>query len=104
MYVNPMKTSKICELVCFYLVNGYKVVGSLHLPPNTRITETMNLHFHQKPFVPITDARLIDTDGKNSKCPFMVINKNHIILCFPVREESAPPQESAPPGELEFVQ
>ncbi len=92
MNINPMKTNKVSELVCFYLTNGLRIVGSLHMSPNTRITETMNFHYSQKPFIPITDARIFDADGKVRLCSFIVINKNQIIMAFPVKKIPASPE------------
>lgn len=96
MYVNPMKTSKVSSLVCFYLVSGVKVIGTLHLPPNTRMTETMNMHYNQKPFVPLTGVKIIEPSGQEKTQSFMVINKNHIIFGFPVAK-AEPQKKEVPP-------
>ncbi|MBI5789582.1 MAG: hypothetical protein HZA78_12090 [Candidatus Schekmanbacteria bacterium] len=84
MDVNPLKTAKIASKVCFYLANGIKMVATLHLPPNTRMIETLNMHFAQKPYLPITDVKIICPDGKEEKYDFIALNKSHILFCFPI--------------------
>jgi hypothetical protein len=62
------------------------VVGDVTLPPagyQSRFSDTLNRDDLE--FVPLTNAEVISlADGKVSERPFIVLNKHHIRLAYPV--------------------
>ncbi len=89
---NPLYTPKIGERVYIYLVNGVKIEGILHMPPRTRLTDNLNKQVKEKPFIPLTDAKITDPDGKENQSPFIIINKNQITICVPLTAPAKPGQ------------
>jgi len=82
MPINPLHTYKISELVTIFLANMTKIVGQLHLPPNTRLVDMLNLYLREKPFIPLTNVEITYPNGEICKLPLTIINKTMVMLCF----------------------
>ncbi len=69
------------------LVDGTMVEGSLHQPPSLRLTDMLNRHTRDNPFLAVTDANIIFPDGDHLQYRFFTMNREMIVCCFPMNEE-----------------
>jgi hypothetical protein len=69
------------------LVDGTMVEGSLHQPPSLRLTDMLNRHTRDNPFLAVTDANIIFPNGEHLQYRFFTMNREMIICCFPETEE-----------------
>ena len=67
------------------LIPGYSIEGTVHLPTDIRLTDFINT---SRKFIPITDAKLYDTDHKTfiQETQFVQLNKDFIISITPINE------------------
>ena len=70
-----------------HLVDGSRVEGFLHQPTNLRLTDMMNRHTRDNPFLAVTDANIIFPNGEYIQYRFFTLNREMIVFCFPVNEE-----------------
>ena len=69
------------------LVDGTKIEGNLHQPPNLRLTDMLNRHTQDNPFLAVTDAYITFPRGDRSQYKFFTVNRSMILCCFPLDEE-----------------
>ncbi|HFQ80594.1 MAG TPA: hypothetical protein ENK33_04375 [Desulfobacterales bacterium] len=69
------------------LVDGSKIEGTFHQPPNLRLTDMLNRNIQDNPFMAVTDANVVFADGEHAEYKFFNVNRNMILCCFPVDEE-----------------
>ena len=70
-----------------HLVDGSRVEGFLHQPTNLRLTDMMNRHTRDNPFLEVTDDNIIFPNGEYIQSRFLTLNREMIVCCFPVDEE-----------------
>jgi len=80
-----VKTSPLRVKV--HLVDGTRIEGCLHQPTNLRLTDMINRHSHDNPFMAVTDANIIFPNGDHLQYHFFALNREMIVCCFPVDEE-----------------
>jgi len=80
---DPKKLKKDRLTVTIFTQN-HKVVGEVHLSPASRLTDFMNETGQM--FLAVTHVDIFDLSGKEifSSVDFLSINKNHIVLLFPI--------------------
>jgi uncharacterized RmlC-like cupin family protein len=83
---------KIRVMVCTSL---YRIEGEMYVLPGSRLTDIMNVK--AKDFIPITNAVFRHPyDNKVfSKSSFTVINRDSILMIFPVEDTGAPGPDEA---------
>jgi len=61
-----------------------KIIGQVHHLPNDRLSDCMNQE-NQK-FLPVTNADVFDLQDNNFeyKVAFLLINKNHVNILYPL--------------------
>jgi hypothetical protein len=69
------------------LVDGTIVEGCLHQPPSMRLTDMLNRHTRDSPFLAVTDANIIFPNGDHRQYHFFTVNREMIVCCFPESEE-----------------
>lgn len=69
------------------LMDGTMVEGCLHQPPNLRLTDMLNRHTRDNPFLAVTDASIVFPNGEHLQYRFFTLNREMIICCFPTSEE-----------------
>jgi len=76
---------KLRVMVCTSL---YRVEGDMHLLPGSRLTDIVNVKTG-KDFFPITNAKVWSTreDRVLYTADFVTINRESIIMIFPLEEE-----------------
>lgn len=72
------------------LIDGTMIEGSLHQPPSLRLTDMLNRHTRDNPFLAVTDANIIFPNGEHLQYRFFSLNREMIVCCFPVSEEVDP--------------
>lgn len=70
-----------------HLVDGASVEGFLHQPASLRLTDTMNRHTRDNPFLAFTDSLVTFPNGEQHRHRFLTLNREMIVCCFPVEEE-----------------
>lgn len=70
-----------------HLVDGTRIEGFLHQPMSLRLTDMMNRHTRDNPFLAVTDASIIFPNGEHLQYRFFSLNREMIVCCFPVEEE-----------------
>jgi len=70
-----------------HLVDGTRIEGFLHQPMSLRLTDMMNRHTRDNPFLAVTDASIIFPNGEHLQYRFFTLNREMIVCCFPVEEE-----------------
>lgn len=70
-----------------HLMDGTRVEGFLHQPTSLRLTDMMNRHTRDNPFMAVTDANIIFANGEHLQYRFFILNREMIVCCFPVEEE-----------------
>jgi len=80
-----VKTNPI--MVKLLLVDGTKVEGYLHQPHTLRLTDMLNRHTQDSPFLAVTDAHVIFPNGEHLEYKFFTVNRTMILCCFPDNEE-----------------
>jgi len=70
-----------------HLVDGTRIEGFLHQPMSLRLTDMMNRHTRDNPFLAVTDASIIFPNGEHLQYRFFTLNREMIVCCFPVDEE-----------------
>ncbi len=74
-------------LVKVILVDGTKIEGYFHQPHSLRLTDMLNRNTQDSPFLAVTDAHVIFTNGEHAEYKFFTVNRAMIICCFPDEEE-----------------
>jgi hypothetical protein len=75
---------KMKVVVCTSL---YRVEGEMYLLPGSRLTDIVNVKTG-KDFIPITNAKVMDLNGKAIyTVDFVSINRDSIIMIFPSEED-----------------
>lgn len=69
------------------LVDGTMVEGYLHQPPSLRLTDMLNRHTRDSPFLAVTDANIVFPGGEHHQYRFFTLNREMILCCFPLDEE-----------------
>ncbi|MDP2106760.1 MAG: hypothetical protein Q8J76_12255 [Desulfobulbaceae bacterium] len=69
------------------LIDGTMIEGFLHQPPSLRLTDMLNRHTRDSPFLAVTDAKIIFPGGEHHPYRFFTMNREMIVCCFPVDEE-----------------
>ncbi len=69
------------------LMDGTMVEGCLHQPPSLRLTDMLNRHTRENPFLAVTDANIIFPNGEHLQYRFFTLNREMIVCCFPENEE-----------------
>lgn len=83
---NPMRVEKDAEYVFVILQDQTRIRGYVHRPRSGRLSDLLNYHATDRPFLAITDAAIQLPDGKRYKVPFLTLNRLAITTCFPVPE------------------
>jgi hypothetical protein len=71
------------------LSDGTKVEGCFHQPPNIRLTDMLNRHTTDNPFLAVTDAQIDLVSGEHLHYKFFTLNRAMIVCCFPLEDEVA---------------
>lgn len=71
------------------LVDGSRVVGCFHQPPSLRLTDMLNRHTQDNPFLAVTEAQVTLRDGECLHYRFFTLNRAMVVCCFPLEEEVA---------------
>ena len=71
------------------LSDGTKVEGCFHQPPNLRLTDLLNRHTSDNPFLAVTDAQVDLVSGEHLHYKFFTLNRALIVCCFPLEDEVA---------------
>jgi hypothetical protein len=82
---NKVKTNP--TRVKVVLIDGTKVEGYLHQPPNLRLTDLLNRHTQDNPFLAVTDAKILFPGGELVRYKFFILNRTMILCCFPTEEK-----------------
>jgi CheY-like chemotaxis protein len=85
------KRVPLVEMEVVLLLEGYRVEGKVHLPPElARFSEAWEaLLKDHRGFLPLTDAKAMDRDGRvMASARFMEIAKQGIRAVFPIVEEA----------------
>ena len=94
------KKERVRVMIC---AHAYWVEGDMYLLAGSRLTDLINVR--AKDFFPITNAKIIDPrDNKVFyEVDFVAVNRDDIVMIFPVSEEGATSQgeASAEPGKAE---
>jgi len=69
------------------LSDGTMVEGCFHQPPALRLTDLLNRHTNDNPFLAVTDAQILLPNGERMEYKFFTINRSMIVCCFPQDEE-----------------
>ena len=69
------------------LVDGTKVEGNFHQPPSLRLTDMLNRHTQDNPFMAVTEAYITSPNGSRSQYNFFTVNRSMIVCCFPLDQE-----------------
>lgn len=83
---NPMRIQKDAEYVFIILQDQTRIRGYVHRPRSGRLSDLLNYHATDRPFLAITDASIQLPDKKGYKVPFLTLNRLSITTCFPVQE------------------
>ena len=76
-----VRSVKETLVVTVMTLQGYRIVGDMHVAPGTRLTDEAN---REHTFLPLTDATVFTADGRQlTKVNFLVVNKNNIVLVAP---------------------
>lgn len=70
------------------LIDGTHVEGCFHQPPSLRLTDMLNRHTQDNPFLAVTDANLTFPSGETKQCKFFTLNRSMIVCCFPLDEKT----------------
>ena len=84
---NPMKVEKEKELIYVILQDQTRIKGLVHLPQSGRLSDLMNYHAMDRPFLAMTEATVALPDGSRYRAPFISVNRLSITTCFPAVEE-----------------
>lgn len=85
--INPMKVEKETALIYVILQDQTRIRGNVHLPQSGRLSDLMNYHAADRPFLPMTRATVVLPDGNRYRVPFISVNRLTITTCFPVPED-----------------
>ncbi len=85
MLYKKVKTKPIRVKVI--LSDGTKVEGCFHQPPSLRLTDTLNRHTTDNPFLAVTDAHITLANGEYLQYKFFSLNRAMIVCCFPLEDE-----------------
>lgn len=69
------------------LSDGTKVEGCFHQPPSLRLTDMLNRHTNDNPFLAVTDAQISLVGGEHFQYKFFTLNRAMIVCCFPLGDE-----------------
>lgn len=69
------------------LVDGTRIEGNFHQPPSMRLTDMLNRHTQDNPFMAVTDAHIVFPSGSRVQYKFFTVNRSMILCCFPLEEE-----------------
>ena len=69
------------------LNDGTRVEGCFHQPPNIRLTDLLNRHTKDNPFLPVTDAHVYLPSGEHLNYKFLTVNRAMVVCCFPLEDE-----------------
>jgi hypothetical protein len=71
----------------------YRVEGDMYLVPGSRLTDIVNVK--TKDFFPITDAKILSPteDKVLYTLDFVAINREEIIMIFPLEQTAANPAD-----------
>lgn len=83
---NPMRVEKDTEFIYVILQDQTRIRGYVHRPRSGRLSDLMNYHAHDRPFLAMTDAAIQLPDGTRYKAPFLTVNRLTVTTCFPVPE------------------
>jgi hypothetical protein len=81
-----MKVEKDTELIYVILQDQTRIRGMVHLPQSGRLSDLMNYHAVDRPFLAMTGATVVLPDGTRYSAPFISVNRLSITTCFPVPE------------------
>ena len=81
--INPMKVEKDTEQIYVILQDQTRIKGLVHLPQSGRLSDLMNYHAMDRPFLAMTRATVVLPDGSRYKAPFISVNRLSITTCFP---------------------
>jgi len=71
------------------LSDGTRVEGCFHQPPSIRLTDMLNRHTADNPFLAVTDAQIDLVSGEHLHYKFFTLNRAMIVCCFPLGDEVA---------------
>lgn len=67
---------------------GYKIVGIVHVPPSSRLSDFVNAKYATNPYLAITEAEVVEAaTGKTlMRADFMTVNIQRVLMIseFPV--------------------
>ncbi len=71
------------------ILSQYRVTGKVHLHPGQRLSDYVN---GVKDFIPMTDARVYQLDGKTevNRMSLLEVNVRHVLLIYPLEGEELP--------------
>ena len=68
------------------MIDSTKVDGTIHQPHSLRLTDMLNRHTQDNPFLAITDAQIVLPNGEIMQYNFFTINRSLIVCCIPTDE------------------
>ncbi len=79
--VNPLARPRSKVRAHIYLP-GYKVVGVVHVPPSSRLTDFINAKYTTNPYLAVTEAEVVDTaTGKSLvRTDFLTVNIQRALM------------------------
>jgi hypothetical protein len=67
--------------VTILTLQGYRLVGEIHVTPGSRLTDEVN---REQTFLPFTHVSVFNPEGQlMTTMEFMLVNKNNVILVAP---------------------
>jgi len=94
---NPMRVDKDTELIYVILQDQTRIRGVVHVPQSGRLSDLMNYHAMDRPFLAMTDAMILLPDGTKYRAPFITVNRLTVTTCFPVPESERRKMKSEVP-------
>jgi len=78
-----MKGSKEERDVVIYSSVPHRIEGTVYLVRGTRLSDMLAHTSHKTDFIPVTDCKIYDRDGKLAyTSEFLCINRRHVIMVF----------------------
>jgi hypothetical protein len=91
----PLAVNKDLREAVIYL-EGHRIVGTIHLPPNGRLSDFINFKVTDGPFIPLTGVQVFAEGAETPlfSTDFLAVHRNHIR--FLTVEQTAAPEPPPP--------
>ncbi len=81
-----LKVEKDRIKVLVYL-KDYRIRGTLHIIPNSRLSDNLSFTSKKTDFLPLTDCEITFNDGSVKKVDFVLIQISSVIMIHEDKEE-----------------